>query len=197
MIAQCVPRPPNFCCRSLSQDFLLQREPDKMLTSRVVARAIARSTVRRNYATEKAGSDTDRKATKVKLSFATPYDVIKVAEVDSVAIPGASGVFTASANSAATISQMQPGLIRIKDGQTESKYIVSGGFAIVKRDSTVAISAAEAVALEDVDVEAARAYMTQAQSKMNASGSEQEKAIARIQFETAQQIVRVVQTSKA
>jgi ATP synthase F1 epsilon subunit len=168
-----------------------------MLT-RVAARS-ASIVGRRRFATETAtnkAGETDRKATKVKLAFATPYEVVKVGEVDSVVIPGASGVFTASANSAATISQMQPGLLRIKDGQTETKYIVSGGFAIVRRDSSVAVSAAEAVALEDVDVEAAKAYMTQAQAKMNSASNEQEKAIARIQFETAQQIVRVASNTK-
>jgi F0F1-type ATP synthase epsilon subunit len=126
------------------------------LRARVAPRFARRSLATATTQAASDGPHVYKKATKVKLSFSTPYDIISNEEVDSVVIPGAAGVFTALPNTAATISELAPGLVRIKSGTNEKKIFVSGGFAVVNKDASVSISAAEALPLEDIDVEAVR-----------------------------------------
>jgi F-type H+-transporting ATPase subunit delta len=124
--------------------------------TRVVSARVARRSMATATEGEASGPHVYKKATKVKFNFNTPYEQVSHGEVDSVVLPGAAGVFTALPNSSATISELAPGVVRVKDGQTETKYFVSGGFAVINKDSSVAISAAEAINVDEIDVEAVR-----------------------------------------
>ncbi|KAF7720403.1 ATP synthase subunit delta, mitochondrial, partial [Apophysomyces ossiformis] len=57
----------------------------------------------------------------------------------------------------------------------------SGGFAIINPDSSLNINAVEAAPLEDFSVEHIQSALAEAQRVANGSGSEQEKAAAKIE----------------
>jgi F-type H+-transporting ATPase subunit delta len=59
---------------------------------------------------------------------------------------------------------------------------VSGGFATINPDSTLNINAVEAFELDQFSPEAVKAGLAQAQ-KLAASGSEEEKAAAKVEIE--------------
>jgi F-type H+-transporting ATPase subunit delta len=69
---------------------------------------------------------------------------------------------------------------------------VSGGFIAVNPDSTCNITAVEAVPLEQLDFEAARRGLDEAQRKLS-TGSEEDKAIAQIEVDTYTAIVAASQ----
>jgi len=155
--------------------------------SRTVARPVpAFAKAKRTYATEAYV-----KSSKVKVTFATPYEVLQEGEVDQVILPAIDGYLTATPNSAQSLTQLQPGLVRIKGAGKDDKYFVSGGMALITKDSEVKITAGEACLWDDLDFDAVKAIQSKSQSQMT-SGSEAERAIARIQYETASAVLRVV-----
>ena len=171
---------------------IYNRAASTRVAARKPARAFTRPTpsanrvVVRRYATEPGV-----RAKKLKLTFATPYEVIFSGEVDQVMLPASDGYMTATPNAAQLVTQMQPGLVRFKSEDKDEKYFVSGGFAIITKKSECNITAGEAVLFDDLDLDLVRSMQSKAQSQLSA-GSEAERTIARIQFDTASAVLKVL-----
>jgi len=136
----------------------------------------------RFYASEApAGSAGD----KLKLDFVVPHQSIyKATPVQQVNIAATSGDMGVLANHVPSIEQLKPGVVEVVENpSTLKKFFVSGGFATINPDSSLQINAVEAFPLEDFSVEAVRSGLAEAQRIVNGSGSEDEKAAAKIQVE--------------
>ena len=126
-------------------------------------------------------------ATKVKVTLQTPQEsIFSNHECTTVGVPGSVGDFAISPNSAPMFAELASGVVRVDD----SKFFVSGGFIASHEDSTVNISVGECVRLEDIDIDAARKIAAASQAKMTSAGSDEEKAIARIGFDTATNMIK-------
>ncbi|TPX70478.1 hypothetical protein CcCBS67573_g06538 [Chytriomyces confervae] len=163
----------------------------------VAVRSAANFSARRLYASE-AGS-----GGKLRLNFALPHQtILKDFEAIQVNIQSSEGDMGILADHVPTIAQLANGgvieilaadnkprkffveYLFILPHTAQSSSPVSGGFAIINPDSSLNINAVEAVAVEDLDAEAARKGADEASRKMNASGaSEKDKAEARVEFE--------------
>ena len=126
-------------------------------------------------------------ASKVKLTMQTPQESVFVNhECTTVGIPGSVGEFAITPNSSPMFAELQSGVIRVDD----LKFFVSGGFVASHEDSSVNISVGECVKLDEIDVEAARKIAAASQAKMSSASTEEEKAIARIGFDTATNMIK-------
>jgi len=147
---------------------------------------------KRFYAEERVAT-----AGAVTLTIATPNTVvIQDLAVDAVILPGLEGEFEVDPNLVPLISELRPGVITVfKKGGEKLRYFISAGFAFVHEDSTCNVNPVECVTIEDLDADAARAVLADAQQKLSAASNEQEKAIAQISADTAEAILKVA-TSK-
>jgi len=66
---------------------------------------------------------------------------------------------------------------------------VSGGFAVVNPDSSLNINAVEAVPVDQLDVEAARRALADAQKRVERATSDQDKIAAEIEVEVYSAVV--------
>lgn len=82
-----------------------------------------------------------------------------------------------------TIAQLKPGMIEIISSGSSKKYFLSGGFAVMNPDSSLNINAVEAVTLDEVDMDAARKALEEANRVLNSSSSAEEKMDAKISSE--------------
>merc|ERR1719446_1551922 len=105
-------------------------------------RALSRSApaLRRGFATQATSS-------KLNFSLVLPDKALyEKAEVDLVIVPGSAGTFGIMKDHVPTIAQLDAGVVTVHgaEGETESSYFISGGFAIVKEDGAD-VCAVEAV----------------------------------------------------
>jgi len=107
-------------------------------------------------------------------------------QVDLVLLPGSDGVLGVMPNHTPTVTQLQPGVVSIQESADKPvvKYFVSGGFAFVKSDSSVAITAVEAVPVEELDQAAVQAGVEKYRQEMERATDPLEKAKAQIAYET-------------
>jgi len=126
---------------------------------------------------------------KLLFSLTTPLTTIMHNEViEIVTIPGEGGVQGILANHSPIITELKPGVLKIKKDGKNLNYFVSGGFAFVHKDSTCSVSAVECVPLEQLDGDEAKKSLQTYQDLMNKAGDEESKAIAKVAFQTAQAI---------
>lgn len=108
----------------------------------------------------------------LSLSFAAPHTVYYFeAAVQSVTLPGVSGVYGVTAGHSPLAEQLQPGVVAIthKAGEDPEKFFVSGGFAFTDNEKTE-VSALEAVKLEDIDEAKVRSEYAAAAKDESAEG---------------------------
>ncbi|ORZ17791.1 F1 complex, delta/epsilon subunit of ATPase [Absidia repens] len=134
----------------------------------------------RFYATE-APATTD----KLRLTFVLPHQSIyKSQDVQQVNLAATSGDMGILANHVPTIEQLNPGVIEVvESAEVTKKFFVSGGFAAINPDSTLNINAVEASPLEDFSLERVQSALAEAQSVAAGSGSEAEKAAAKVEVD--------------
>ncbi|KZO98983.1 epsilon subunit of F1F0-ATP synthase N-terminal domain-containing protein [Calocera viscosa TUFC12733] len=151
---------------------------------RLAARALPRRTspavslARRGYA---EGGPSN----KIKLSLVLPHQTIfSSTEVTQVNLPAVSGDMGVLANHVPTIEPLRPGILDVIEAPGSSKkWFVSSGFATVHPDNTMTINIIEGAPLEDFSAEAVRSNLAEAQRVASGTGSEEEKAEARIEVE--------------
>lgn len=74
------------------------------------------------------------------------------------------------------------------------KYFVSSGSVTVNPDSSVQVLAEEAFTLDKLDLKSAQEQLAEAQRNLSSAKDEKEKAEAQISIETAEAVVRAIQT---
>ncbi|KAF0852905.1 mitochondrial Complex V (CV) F1Fo ATP synthase F1 subunit delta Atp16/AtpC [Andalucia godoyi] len=146
-------------------------------------------------ATEAVGT-----ANKLTLNFMLPHEPVLPlkSKVELVTIPGTSGVFGVMPNHVPTIAQLKPGVVTVQFSADKTEdYFVSGGFAWIRPDSSLDITAGEAVKLADVDVEAVKKGLTQAQQETTSAQSDVDKARAQIHVEVYEALAAALNIPRA
>ncbi|RKP01837.1 hypothetical protein CXG81DRAFT_8005, partial [Caulochytrium protostelioides] len=143
--------------------------------------------VARTYASETPAAAGGQSSLRVTFSLphATLLDRVAVRQVNLTSTDGSMGIL---AGHVPSLAQLVPGVVEVVPeaaGAPADRYFVSGGFAVIHPDSTLAISAIEAVPLADLDPAAIRAALDAATATANgaAGASEAQKVEARIQLE--------------
>ena len=95
-----------------------------------------------------------------------------------VTIPAVSGVMGVLGDHAPTIAQLKPGVVTVHGADINDvthKYFVSGGFAVVKGDSSATVTTVDAVKFEDLDAGLARKNLDEAQAALLKATTDLEK----------------------
>eukprot|EP01006_Ploeotia_vitrea_P012684 TRINITY_DN33529_c0_g1_i1.p1 TRINITY_DN33529_c0_g1~~TRINITY_DN33529_c0_g1_i1.p1 ORF type:complete len:164 (+),score=6.77 TRINITY_DN33529_c0_g1_i1:30-521(+) len=121
------------------------------------------------------------------VNFSTPHEpIVSKKVVDMITLPGESGVYAITKGHAPTISQLQPGVVSITNvGGDVENYFIPGGYALTHENNTTDITTPEAYALTDLDENAIKTALANAQKALSteAEGSEG-KQVAQIEVDT-------------
>ncbi|XP_078735139.1 ATP synthase F(1) complex subunit delta, mitochondrial [Lampetra fluviatilis] len=134
-------------------------------------------------------------ASGMALTFASPYQVFfNGGGVRQVDVPTLTGMFGILPNHVPTLAVLRPGLVTVfKDDGTSAKFFVSSGSLTVNADSSVQLLAEEAVPIEQLDVQAARAELARAQGELSAAAGEIPRAEALIAVEASEALVKALE----
>jgi F-type H+-transporting ATPase subunit epsilon len=134
----------------------------------------------------------DGVADKVAFQLVAPERLLASAEVDMVVVPGAEGDFGVLPQHSLFMSVLRPGVIETHDGgRVSDRIFVGGGFAEVNERGCTVL-AEEAMPVEEIDFERARARLSAAQDDLREASDdaartrcEREIVIAEAQIQAA------------
>ena len=133
-------------------------------------------------------------ADKIQLEVVTPERRVLADPVDMVTVPGLGGELGILPGHTPLISQLQTGVLTYVAEGKSSQLHVSGGFVEV-RDDHVSVLAEVAERPDEIDAARAKLSRDQLEKQINAwSGSEDELAIAKTEFERS--VVRMQLASR-
>jgi len=137
----------------------------------------------------------DATATGMKFTFACPAKVFyNVAAVRQVDVPTFSGTFGILPNHVPVLAVLKPGIVTVfEESGTVQKVFVSSGSVTVNKDSTVQVMAEEACRLEDLDLNAIREGLKNAQQEFGAAKDEEERAVSQISVDTYDALQKAVE----
>merc|ERR1712193_382686 len=133
-----------------------------------------------------------RNMSEMAFTFAAPngvhYDGVSVKQVD---VPSFSGNFGILPNHVPALAVLSPGIVTVyeDDGGTK-KFFVSSGSITINEDASVQILAEEAHAVESLDINEAKAALSEAQSSVASASTDEAKAEAQIAVEVAEEVVK-------
>jgi F-type H+-transporting ATPase subunit epsilon len=130
---------------------------------------------------------------KLAVEIVTPEKRILSVQADEVIAPGAHGLFGVRPGHTAFLSLMEPGALTLKEGGSTQVYFVAGGFIEVGNDK-VMVLADSAEPATDIDIEAARRRMTEAQERLKGMSAEDVRfavETSTVRTETARMAVAV------
>ena len=102
---------------------------------------------------------------KLKVEIVTPEKRVLSVQADEAIVPGARGLFGVRPGHTPFLSLMEPGWMTLKDAGSSQRFYVAGGFVEVANDQ-VRVLADQAEPEADVDVEAAKRRLAEAQDKL-------------------------------
>ncbi|XP_004226068.2 ATP synthase F(1) complex subunit delta, mitochondrial-like [Ciona intestinalis] len=158
-------------------------------TARAVTRVAAFKPQHRNYAEAAAAV---AQPGQMLFTFAAPAEAYyesstAVRQVDVSTSTGSIGIL---ANHVPTLGVLQPGVITVYETEgAVKKFFVSSGSYCVNEDASVQINAEEAVPIEQLDKDLARANLTKAQSQLSSATTETGKVEAQIAIECNEAII--------
>ncbi|XP_074161075.1 ATP synthase F(1) complex subunit delta, mitochondrial [Sminthopsis crassicaudata] len=133
---------------------------------------------------------------QMSFTFASPTQVyFNEANVKQVDVPTQSGAFGILAAHVPTLQVLKPGVVTVhaEDGTT-TKYFVSSGSVTVNADSSVQLLAEEAVALDMLDLAAAKSNLEKAHSELSGVSDEAARAEVQIRIEANEAIVKALES---
>lgn len=136
-------------------------------------------------------------ATEMSFTFASPTEVIynQSKIVKQVDVPSLSGSFGILANHVPTLAVLKPGIVTVTEMEgAVKKYFVSSGSIAVNADSSVQLLAEEAFPMDKLDLKAAQEQLAEAQKELSSASDDKAKVEAQIALETAEAVVRAIQT---
>ncbi|TFK26503.1 ATP-synthase delta-subunit [Coprinopsis marcescibilis] len=126
---------------------------------------------------------------KLRLSLALPHKAIFTSQdVVQVNIPAASGDMGILANHVPSIESLRPGVVEIIESTGTQKFFVSSGFATVHPNNKLTINVVEGAPLDEFSLDAVRTGLTEANRVASGTGSEEEKAAARVEADVYEAI---------
>jgi F-type H+-transporting ATPase subunit epsilon len=129
---------------------------------------------------------------KVAFELVAPERVLASELVDMVVAPGAEGDFGVLPQHSLLMSLLRPGVIEIYQGSQVSRRIfVGGGFAEVNERGCTVL-AEEALPVEDLDAERARARLKDAEDDLREAKDEVERARCEREIRIAEAMIAAV-----
>src|SRR5687768_3802442 len=105
-------------------------------------------------------------ADTIHFDLVSPEQMLLSEDVVMVTLPGTEGYFGVLAGHAPVISTLRPGVIEVQGGESGNlRLFVRGGFAEVD-PTRVVVLAEEAISLDDFDVEALEARISEAEEDL-------------------------------
>ncbi|KAK1896869.1 ATP synthase subunit delta mitochondrial [Dissostichus eleginoides] len=146
-----------------------------MMAARILRRALPVVRQARSYA------DVVSTGPQMSFTFASPTKVFfKEASVKQVDVPTLNGVFGILPAHVPTLQVLRPGVVTIfNDDGSATKYFVQ-------------LLVEEAATLDQLDIDAAKANLEQAQSEMSGISDEAGRAAAQISLEAHEAIVKAL-----
>jgi F-type H+-transporting ATPase subunit epsilon len=132
-------------------------------------------------------------AETVRLEVVTPdREVLAVDTEEVVALPGGDGLFGVLPGHCPFMTTLSPGIVAyLKDKDHETALVVAGGFALVQDDKVTVL--AEAAELPgEIDLEAARRELADAQAALPTAAAGEAEAAARDRVALNESRVEVV-----
>ncbi|KAJ7950707.1 ATP synthase subunit delta [Quillaja saponaria] len=118
---------------------------------------------------------------KLTVNFVLPYQsVLSSKEVDMVIIPATTGQMGVLPGHVATIAELKPGVLSVHEGNEETKYFISSGFAFIHANSFADVIAVEAVPLDRIDASLVQKGLQEFTQKLSSASTDLEKAEAQI-----------------
>jgi len=108
----------------------------------------------------------------LRLEVVTPLRRVLQSRASEVRIPGALGELGVLPGHTPLLTSLGTGQVTWFDGETTGRLVVQGGFAEVQPDA-VTVLAAIAETIDEVDVEAARAALADAQEAIKTATAEE------------------------
>jgi len=114
--------------------------------------------------------------------------------VKQVDVPSYSGHFGILPNHVPVLAVFQPGVVSVHENDgTTKKFFVSSGSITVNADSSVILNAEEACETKDLDPQACRDGLSNAQRGVGSAKDEKEKAEAQIRVEVFEALVKAAE----
>eukprot|EP00062_Callorhinchus_milii_P013729 gi/632962110/ref/XP_007897129.1/ PREDICTED: ATP synthase subunit delta, mitochondrial [Callorhinchus milii] len=134
-------------------------------------------------------------AGQMAFTFASPSKVFyKEANVKQVDIPTLTGNFGILSSHVPTLQVLKPGVVTVFDEEgAATKYFVSSGSVSVNADNSVQLLAEEAVPLDYLDINAAKANLASAQAELSSAADEVARAEALISIEATEAIIKALE----
>ncbi|HEX4947669.1 MAG TPA: F0F1 ATP synthase subunit epsilon [Blastocatellia bacterium] len=107
-------------------------------------------------------------ANKIHLEIITPEKLALREEVDEVVLPGATGELGVLPDHQPLITQLKTGILIYRQGGSQQRLHISGGFAEVLGDK-VSVLADVAEKPDEIDVERAQAALERAEKRLLSS----------------------------
>lgn len=123
--------------------------------------------------------------TKLTVEIVTPEKRVLTAEADEVVVPGAEGLFGVRPGHTPYLALMRAGTLTVQGDGQDRAWFISGGFAEVSANKVV-ILADRAEPVAEIDVEAAKQRLDEAQAKLPTVTPEEARALsAKVDLERA------------
>jgi F-type H+-transporting ATPase subunit epsilon len=111
-------------------------------------------------------------ADSLKLEVVTPSRRILEGRAHEVRVPGALGELGVLPGHTPLLTSLGTGEVRWFDGESSGRLVVQGGFAEVQPDA-VTVLASFAESIDEIDLEAARKTLAEAQEKLKTVSAEE------------------------
>ncbi|KAH9611799.1 hypothetical protein KSS87_010622 [Heliosperma pusillum] len=118
---------------------------------------------------------------KLTINFFLPYSSdISTQQVDMITVPAATGQMSILPGHMATMTELNPGLLSLHEGNETTKYFISGGFALTHPNSVTDVIVEEAVPIERIDPDLVQKGLADFSQRLSSSTSDYEKVEAQV-----------------
>ena len=108
------------------------------------------------------------KSANIKINLVTPQGPVAQEESDAVTAPGRVGQFEVLAGHVPFLSELHAGVLVIGEAREKSYFAVGPGFLEVEPSGEVQVLCEQAVAIDDIDTEKAKAEVAETAPKVDA-----------------------------
>ena len=128
---------------------------------------------------------------KIAFTLVSPSAQLYSADADMIIIPAESGDMGVMAGHTPTIGTMRAGTIIVRDGGTDTRLFVEGGFLEVNEKKAIVL-AEHGVLVNDIDKKQAQQQLTDSQKDFDAA-DESHKANAKINLDVAKARINAIE----
>ncbi|XP_074280049.1 ATP synthase subunit delta', mitochondrial-like [Silene latifolia] len=118
---------------------------------------------------------------KLTINFYLRYSFdISTKQVDMITVPATTGQMSILPGHMASMTELNPGVLSLHEGNETTKYFISGGFALTHPNSVTDLIAEESVPIERIDPDLVQKGLADFSQKLSSSTSEYEKVEAQV-----------------